>query len=102
MRRIALVEGAFDPLTAQEASWLTTFARSHGRVHVALWPEGETALEARIAALKALSTVWDVHVGRVMDVLPWLREAEPDAQITILARSSSIFAGDSVTLPPET
>ena len=98
MKKLVIVEGAFDPLTAEDIDWFGGIRLLYGRIHVALWPEGERNVTVRKEALEKVPVIWQVHIGRAKDVEPWLMQQEPEAQLTILCRSTFVFKGDKVQL----
>ena len=89
--KIALVEGSFDDLQPSDIAWLNNVRRKHGRLHVALWPTGTKSWQERCKALRRLPSVWDVHIGRAKDVLPWMRYNMPEAEIFLVAQLPELF-----------
>ena len=97
MKKIVVVEGWFEALTDQDKQWFAKLRREYGRIHVVLWPDSEVPVELRRAAVSALPYVWEVHVGKAEDVLPYLRQQEPEATIRQAARPTRVFEASAQT-----
>ena len=91
VKKIVVVEGYFDKPTKEELAWLGRLRREYGRIHVALWPGGPTPVEGRLPGIASLPYIWEVHVGRAEDVLPYLRQKNPDALIRRVCLRTPVF-----------